>query len=190
MEKFVERMRKPSVFFTADTHFGNQRALVLSRRPFSTTGEMDWTMVENWNSRITENDTVYHLGDFGNPDVIKKLNGNLLILPGNYDSLDTLDCLVSNMLEKKGNIIILQEPQHEITLNGYDFILAHQPFELSLLKNNNTFALFGHIHKLQMIKSFGLNVGVDCHNFSPINLETILFYRNGILNHYDENVFC
>ena len=48
---------------------------------------------------------------------------------------------------------------------------------------------FGHIHKLCMIKQYGLNVGVDCHNFYPIDLETVLFYHNAILNHYDIEVF-
>ena len=39
------------------------------------------------------------------------------------------------------------------------------------------------------VKENGLNVGVDCHKFSPIDVETVLFYRNAICNHYDENVF-
>jgi hypothetical protein len=40
-----------------------------------------------------------------------------------------------------------------------------------------------------MVKRNGLNVGVDCHNFCPIPIETVLFYRDAILNAYDENVF-
>jgi hypothetical protein len=40
-----------------------------------------------------------------------------------------------------------------------------------------------------MIKPYGLNVGTDCHNFKPINEETILFYKNAIEKHYDDNVF-
>ena len=50
--------------------------------------------------------------------------------------------------------------------------------------------MFGHIHKLQMVKKNGLNVGVDCHNFKPISLEEVLWYKNAIENHYDINVFC
>lgn len=40
-----------------------------------------------------------------------------------------------------------------------------------------------------MIKPYGLNVGVDCHNFTPIDLDTVSFYLNGILNFYDNEVF-
>ena len=40
-----------------------------------------------------------------------------------------------------------------------------------------------------MVKRNGLNVGVDCHNFRPIDVETIEFYRTAIEKFYDENVF-
>lgn len=35
------------VFFTADTHFGQERALTLSRRPFKSVKEMDEYMMIN-----------------------------------------------------------------------------------------------------------------------------------------------
>ena len=41
----------------------------------------------------------------------------------------------------------------------------------------------------RMVKRNALNVGVDCHNFAPISLDEILFYRNAILKHYDNEVF-
>lgn len=39
------------------------------------------------------------------------------------------------------------------------------------------------------MKSFGLNVGTDCHNFTPIDIDTVKFYFNAIKNYYDSNVF-
>lgn len=44
-------------------------------------------------------------------------------------------------------------------------------------------------NKLQMVRRYGLNVGTDCHNFKPISINDVMFYRNAILNYYDENVF-
>jgi calcineurin-like phosphoesterase family protein len=64
--------------------------------------------------------------------------------------------------------------------------LVHKPEDS---KGNNLFWLFAHIHAAQTVKKNGLNVGVDCHNFKPIDMEAVLFYRNAILNHYDKNVF-
>ena len=64
--------------------------------------------------------------------------------------------------------------------------LVHEPEKA---KNPKLFYLYGHIHQLQMVKRNGLNVGTDCHQFRPIDWETIVFYYLAIVNHYDENVF-
>lgn len=37
---------------------------VSQRRPFATVEEMDRTLIENWNARVTDDDQVYILGDF------------------------------------------------------------------------------------------------------------------------------
>jgi calcineurin-like phosphoesterase family protein len=42
-----------SVFFTADTHFGDHRTINISRRPFANTAEMDEVMVERWNAAVS-----------------------------------------------------------------------------------------------------------------------------------------
>ena len=51
------------------------------------------------------------------------------------------------------------------------------------------FNLFGHIHGRQMIKRYGLDVGVDAHDFRPISKDEVEFWMNAIKNHYDEEVF-
>ena len=51
-------------FFTSDTHFDDPYSIEYFQRPFESVDEMNRLMVEKWNSVITENDTVYHLGDF------------------------------------------------------------------------------------------------------------------------------
>jgi len=165
-------------FFTADTHFGDGRTLELSRRPFSNVPEMDKSIINNWNQTVQPNDVVYHLGDFGTPDIIQHLNGNIIFLPGNYDTPPMLDGLSS--------YCTIVEPNTVINVSGHTFQLVHEPDSAVASEH---FFLFGHIHKLQMVKRNGLNVGVDCHNFVPLSVEDVLFYRESIQNHYDENVF-
>lgn len=80
-----------TVFFTADTHFGHERTLRLSRRPFTTVAAMDIAMVNNWN-RVVD-DIVYHLGDFGNLEIASNLAGQVSFLPGNYDNHVTVRML-------------------------------------------------------------------------------------------------
>ena len=76
------------IWFTGDTHFSSERTLELSKRPFRSVEEMDKILIENWNSVVGENDTVYHLGDFGNYEIIKQLNGSINLIKGNYDRND------------------------------------------------------------------------------------------------------
>ena len=167
-----------TVFFTADTHFGSERVIHWSQRPFSTAAEMDNRIIANWNNIVTNQDTVYHLGDFGELDKLTELNGQIIFLPGNADTPEMVDVIAASC-----DVI---DPNTVITLEDDNFQLVHEPDEA---QPSDNFYLFGHIHKLQMVKRNGLNVGVDCHNFCPIPLETVLFYRNAILNAYDENVY-
>ena len=51
------------VFFTADLHIGHANIIKLNKRPFKTIEEMDNALIDNWNAKVTPNDTVYILGD-------------------------------------------------------------------------------------------------------------------------------
>lgn len=174
-------------WFTADTHFSHQRTLELSKRPFVSVSAMNNEMVTQWNSVVNKEDTVFHLGDFGDYGYSSLLNGKIILLFGNYERSDiekgivTLDQLESGYNFKEvhdGNKIHFS--YQDIKMN-----MVHEPSHMSEIGFN----LFGHIHKLQMVKRNGLNVGVDCHNFTPIDLDTVKFYKNAIENHYDEEVF-
>ena len=169
------------LFFTADTHFGEERTLELSKRPFSSVEEMDWEMVKQWNGLVTDEDTVYHLGDFGDVGMLQHLKGKCIyLLPGNYDKEETVSQLTED------NRVVVIKSGNLLTYKSTPLNMVHAPEEMERLKD---FYLYGHIHKLQMVKKNGLNVGVDCHSFKPIDIKTVLFYRSAILKHYDHNVF-
>ena len=178
-----------TTWFTADTHFGQERTLELSKRPFSSVDEMDDEIIQRWNSVVKPDDVVYHLGDFGIPaddegtPATLNLNGSTIYLvPGNYDSAAVLETL------KEDSRVRIIPPRSILPLKEMraQFCLVHEPSEAVQL---DAFYLFGHIHKLQMVKRNGFNVGTDCHHFTPIDLDTVLFYHNAIMCHYDHNVF-
>lgn len=80
-------------FFTSDTHFGHNNIIKYSSRPFVDYDEMDWKIVDNWNSVIGDVDVVYHLGDvaMGPSDrwdnIMKSLNGYKVLVVGNHDRI-------------------------------------------------------------------------------------------------------
>jgi len=179
VQEVVSRFNRPMErFFTSDTHFGSDRHLELSKRPFANTFEMDMRFISNWNKTVNSNDVVYHLGDFGDFKTLKKLNfGVMFLLMGNYErdikdiKIDDPRVIVTNKLN--------------VNIDDEYILCVHEP----LCDNNSNFFLYGHIHEKGLVKRNGLNVGIDAHNYTPIDINTIKFYKNAILNHYDENVF-
>ena len=170
------------VFFISDTHFSQERTLELSRRPYANIEEMDESMVFLWNHYISEGDTVYHLGDFGDPKFVDELNGDIFMVPGNYET----DRIMSQ-LKKKGVEFLSRKSTISIRRgeDTYKIDLVHEPLNATW----ENFTLFGHVHG-QKFKRHGFNVGVDCNHFRPLSVDDILFFKEAVEVHYDENVFC
>lgn len=178
--------RKSKLFFTSDTHFSMKRTLELSYRPFKTVEEMDNTLISNWNKRITMNDTVIHLGDFGNPHIFKYLNcSKMFFLPGNYErKIEDF-----NLKDFFNDDRVIQMEEKQIRINGTQYYICHEPINNKFEDPENKFFLYGHIHRLQLVKRNGINVGIDGNRFKPMSLKELEFLRGGIEKYFDENVF-
>ena len=50
-----------SVFFIADTHFGDGNILRYENRPFATVEEMDQELVRRWNQKVGEKLSLIHI---------------------------------------------------------------------------------------------------------------------------------
>ena len=80
------------IFLTSDLHFGHDRGFLYEPRGFDNIGDHDETVIQNWNSVVSEDDDVYILGDLMLNDnahgieCIKRLNGHLHIIYGNHDT--------------------------------------------------------------------------------------------------------
>ena len=187
-----EQELSKTIYFTSDTHFSSERALQLSYRPFSTVEEMDWTMIERWNTKVNPCDTVYHLGDVGEDWPLEYLTGNVVVIEGNYErdgKTSVRENLVNGYTKNPVEIELKDK-------NGkpHHYILGHEPSAVKQHKAHEDwfcdFCLFGHIHGRQRIKKFGMDVGVDCSNFAPVSLAEVQFYENAINNgYYDDEVW-
>jgi calcineurin-like phosphoesterase family protein len=154
------------IYFTSDTHLGHAKIVEYSSRPFSSVDEMDNKIIDNWNSIISQNDTVYHLGDFcfGNRQKYnQKLNGNIIFVKGSHDNGTTHPYLIiikpKNLLDEYGN-------QRTI-------ILCHYAMRSWHLSHYASWHLFGHHHGKLEPYGLSFDVGVDCWNYYPISLEIV-----------------
>ena len=74
-------------YYIADIHFGHDNIRKYSRR----LEEMDKTIIENWNNKISNKDDIYIQGDFSykSKNVIlylEALKGKKHVIIGNHDS--------------------------------------------------------------------------------------------------------
>ena len=83
--------------YISDLHFGHRNVINFDNRPFLDVDEMDYALIELWNSRVQPDDHVYVIGDFcyrsgRTPDwYLKKLRGHKHLIIGNHDK-----CILDN----------------------------------------------------------------------------------------------
>ena len=171
-------------FFTSDRHFGHTNILRYCKRPFQSIQEHDEVLIANWNRVVTNNDIVYHLGDFcfGTAkialDILNRLNfREFKFIWGNHDrAMERLSYLAPSFKrridflgeQKKIRIPTVFKQSQEIVLNHY----AMRIWEKS---HYGAFHLYGHSHGSlsDLPDSLSFDVGVDCHNFTPISFERV-----------------
>ena len=151
------------IFYIADLHFGHFNSIRFDNRPYSTVEEMDEALIRNWNSVVSDDDTVYILGDMfwhkvdKSIEILKQLKGKKRLIKGNHDRCH------DNQFRKYFEKISDYE---EIEDNGRRVVLCHYP--IPCFKNHfyGWYHLYAHVHssfewhmmeniKRQMIELYG-----------------------------------
>lgn len=175
------------VYFTSDLHLGHKSVVHFCSRPFDSVEEMDAGLIKNWNDTVTEEDTIYVLGDvcFHKPilglPLLQSLKGKKILIQGNHDRWSKSKYLEAGFLQ------ILQEAK--LILNGFGFKLSHYPYLPNELVgcaphdlrypemrpvNEGGWLLCGHVHLNWKIMGNQINVGVDKWDFKPVSQSQIL----------------
>lgn len=146
-------------FFTSDEHYGHKNIIKFCKRPFDSVEEMDSNIINNHNSVVTDDDIVYHLGDFtlkGLPakEYIKQLNGKHIFIQGNHD----------RWLKKTNT-------PHIIQLDN--IIMCHYPMSIWNKSCYNSWQLHGHCHGTYLPVGKQWDVGVDNNHFYPVSMEKL-----------------
>lgn len=181
--------KETNIFFTSDTHYSHHNICSSTTswtdksncRNFSSLEEMNQTIVNNLNEKVSENDILFHLGDwsFGGIDKIKEFRDqinckNIYLILGNHDhhieknknNLKSLFLDVFQYLELE----ILHEKNSK-------FVLMHYPIVSWNKMNEGVIHIHGHTHLPNHLRLSGgkiIDVGLDGNNLYPISLEEIL----------------
>lgn len=157
-----------NIWLVSDTHFNHANIIKYCDRPFDTTEEMDWFMVEKWNSVVKPNDHVYHLGDVymnaskGYIDnLLSKLNGKKRLILGNHDN-------------GKDQVLLHHFEKVMLWRNFDKVVLTHIPLREDSIPGGNRVNVHGHIHQNKSPIGPYKCVCVEQVNYTPINLEEIV----------------
>jgi calcineurin-like phosphoesterase family protein len=177
--------------FTADPHLGHANIIKYCNRPF-TPDEMDDMLIGRFNERVSDEDTVYILGDFtlGGPQLaaryFARLNGHIFVVPSlDHDQRWVRKAMVSKCGAEVMVLPALVEIEHELLGRA---TLCHYPMASWPRSHYGTWHLHGHSHGTMGVsnasadrvlppgshRGMRVDVGVDCWNFYPVSVEQLV----------------
>ena len=185
MGKFVNR------FVISDTHFGHTNSWEKFKlpdgsplRPFTSTEEMDETMIERWNAKVKPGDTVYHLGDVvinkKYLHLVNRLNGRKILIRGNHD-----------IFKDEEYREVGFEQLHGVRVFVDKFILSHIPLHPDCVTERFKINVHGHLHANEIKMPWGVNadrneiiyadfpdprylcVSVEHTNYEPLHFDEV-----------------
>lgn len=182
------------IFYTADQHFGHGNIIKHCDRPYLDAESMNRDMIDKWNSRVSNKDSVYIIGDLffrtkENPSIIlDRLSGIKHLIMGNHDK---------NWIKK------VDIPKYFQSVEWYSMIsdnqkhiaLCHFPMMSWGNSGYGSYLIYGHIHNntdadywplLQKMDN-ALNAGVDINGFFPVSFMELKTNNEKFKAQYDKN---
>lgn len=148
---------------------------------------MDKTLIENWNNRVTNKDTVYILGDVSwynrkkQKEIIQQLNGYKVLILGNHDSVpkedDGFDSSFDylTIVDEDTNIVLSHFPIASFNgmFHGWVHFYGH-------VHNSAQANIVDHLYKeteelfASKIKAANVGCMVDYMDYTPRTLDEIM----------------
>ena len=159
------------IFFTSDLHIHHANIIKYCQRPFNSVEEMDNAIINNWNSVVAQDDSVWVLGDFtmSNDKILinrtlSRLNGNKYLVLGNHDSPA---CKFSGFWSE------VHELTH-ISVERETLVLCHYAMRVWYKSHHGSWHLYGHSHgSLSEENNLSFDVGVDAWGYTPVSFNQI-----------------
>ena len=161
------------VFVISDLHFGHNNMAI--RRGFSSIKLHDDFIIESWNKVVSNNDTVYILGDITHEKSayytqLDKLKGVKKVVLGNHD----LSRHVPELLKHVNSVCGM------VLYKG--FILTHCPISKTQF-GRYKYNVHGHIHQNIIEDYCYINVSCEAINYTPILFTELIKFNNKKIKH-------
>lgn len=176
------------IWITSDLHFNHSRSFIYEPRGFQSVEEMNETIIERFNSKVSPEDEVYICGDLclgdgelevleKNMALIERLNGHIHVILGNHD---TPARIAMYAMCKNVEEIVYATMIH---YRGYHFYLSHFPTLTANLDEDKPLKarvinICGHSHAMNkfadMDKGLIYHAELDANNCYPILLDAII----------------
>lgn len=181
-----------STWFTGDLHLGHQNIIKYCGRPFADVDSMNRALIDNWNDTVTDDDTVYVVGDYALGKIADtlplaaELRGHKILVAGNHDR-----CWLGNGRRAEGWTEryldagfeqVIQGPTR-VEIGDRTVLVCHFPYRGDSQSHDRfvdhrpvdrgAWLLHGHVHEKWAQHGRMINVGVDANQFRPVSLATI-----------------
>lgn len=167
------------IFFTADQHFFHHNVIKHDNRPYVTIQEMNYDLIGQWNSVVSEKDEVYHLGDLfwsckpeWAENILDQLNGKISLIAGNHDK----KWLKGNKFKLVKSRLVFIEHYYELRAKNYTphpIVLCHYPLRSWNRKPYGSWHLHGHCHGNMQPLQNSLDVGCTTNDYKPYSIVEI-----------------
>lgn len=172
-----------AIFYTSDLHLGDGgKTIEKCNRPFASLEEYEAALKIKWNSKVSNDDKVYILGDlccskqFEIEKFIRDLNGTKYLVEGNHDH---------HWLTEKNTMLFEETCKMKIMVDEDRFVhLCHYPLWDWYKKDYGSYHIFGHIHNSDIPRETSklimnsFNCGVDVNDFEPVTLDEMIIKNN------------
>ena len=172
-------------YYISDLHIGHANSIRLDNRPFADLNEMHRTIINNWNSHVKTDDTVYIIGDFiwykekDWPFYVGPLTGKKVLIRGNHDP-QQFSAATMRLFQDITNLKVIHDEGRHVVMCHYPIPCFRSDF------SPNTFMLYGHVHLTKeyeylkemrkVVKAHAADSGTPTGNF--INVGAMLPYMN------------
>ena len=172
------------IYYVSDLHLGHANIIKLCNRPFSSVDEMDEFLINAWNKKVTNQDTVYIIGDllWKSADINKylpRLKGKKILITGNHDR---------NQVDKEEykKYFKLITPYLETKVDNLTVTMCHYPLvewrdSRKVGSKKLGYLIHGHIHnnyrpeyRCLFVCPNALNAGADVNGFCPVTIDELI----------------